>query len=196
MHLSLIKLCNVQSERTFLLIMLHLSGKSVFFLLMMLYFEIHFYQTKIKLNSFQRKIKHFLLINWFSFCCWNSWSEELQVIDPVQQDWDQSHGAQWCGYLVLCRQKLRLHLSPLFQHLLLLIVLFFKLDFHLFQLDTQRHSIQFNIACSKKRTVWMWSFTAQRFKENVRLGGGNRPSLLPVDLWEDKVFTRGDDLGR
>lgn len=36
---------------------------------LIIYSEIHFYQTKIKLNSFQRKIKHFLWINWFSFCC-------------------------------------------------------------------------------------------------------------------------------
>lgn len=37
-----------------------------------------------------------------------------------------------CIYLVLYRQKVRLQLSLLFQHLLLLIVLLFKLDFHLF----------------------------------------------------------------
>lgn len=41
-----------------------------------------------------------------------------------------------CTYLVLGAHELGLQLSLLFQHLLLLVVLLFKLDLHLLQLDT------------------------------------------------------------
>lgn len=49
-----------------------------------------------------------------------------------------------CPYLALCWQKLRLQLSLLLQHLLLFIILFFKLDLYLLQLHkhTCKHSIK------------------------------------------------------